>query len=362
MKQTVLNAIHKSLGAKMVPFAGFEMPVEYVGVTKEHINVREKVGIFDISHMGDIWVKGPQAFDFLQKITTNDVLKLSPGKAQYSCIPNGKGGIVDDLIIYKYEENKYFLVVNASNIDKDWAWINEQNTFNAILENASDKMSQVAVQGPKSTATLQKLTDIGLSTIPSFNFVTGTIAGMDNVIITATGYTGAGGFELYFMNNQAETIWNAVMKAGEEFGIVPIGLAARDTLRLEKGYCLYGNDIDDTTSPIEAGLSWITKFADYKNFIDKDLLKKQKEEGVSKKLVGFELIDRGIPRQHYEIKDAEGNIIGEVTSGTMSPMMQKGIGMGYIKTAFAEPGSEIYIQIRKNMIKASVVKLPIYKG
>lgn len=362
IKQTALYHIHKSLGAKMIPFAGFDMPVEYTGITHEHINVRENVGMFDISHMGDFWVKGNEALQLLQKVTTNDVSKLIPGMAQYTCLPNGKGGIVDDLIIYKYSENKYFLVVNASNIEKDWKWINQQNTFSAELENASDHMSQLAIQGPKATATLQKFTKINLQEIKPFHFVVGSIAGIDDVIIPATGYTGADGFELYFYNAQAETLWNAIMDAGKEFAIAPAGLAARDTLRLEMGYCLYGNDIDDTTSPIEAGLGWITKFSDDKDFIDKKLLLSQKEKGVKRKLIGFEMIDRGIPRQHYEIKNEKGMNIGEVTSGTMSPMMKKGIGMGYVKTEYASPENEIFIQIRKNLLKAKVVKFPIYKG
>lgn len=362
MKKTALYKIHRDLGAKIVSFAGYEMPVEYTGVTREHIAVRESIGIFDISHMGDFWVKGTEAEKLLQHITTNDVSKLIPGKAQYTCMPNGKGGIIDDLIIYQYEEDKYFLVVNASNIDKDWNWINQHNTFDAVLENASDNMSQIAVQGPNAIAALQNLTNIKLNEISPFNFRVGKIAGLENIIISATGYTGAGGFELYFYNSQAEAAWNAIMEAGKEFDIVPVGLAARDTLRLEMGYCLYGNDIDDNTSPIEAGLGWITKFIDGNEYIDKEFLYKQKETGVVKKLIGFTMIDRGIPRQHYEIKNNIGAVIGEVTSGTMSPMMKKGIGMGYVKTEYATPGTQIFLQIRNKILKAEVVKFPIYRG
>lgn len=362
MKTTQFTQKHIELGAKMVEFAGFNMPIEYFGINEEHINIRENVGVFDVSHMGEIWVKGENAYDFVQKVTSNDISVLNPGDAQYSCFPNDKGGIVDDLIVYYYEKNKYMLVVNASNIEKDWNWLVSQNTESAELENASDNISQLAVQGPNATKVLQKLTDIKLSEIEFYTFKTGKFAGDKDVIISATGYTGAGGFELYMYNNEALKIWNAVFEAGKEFDIKPAGLAARDTLRLEMGYCLYGNDINDTTSPIEAGLVWITKFNDKNNFINKENLLKQKEEGPSKRLRGFELIDRGIPRHGYEITDIEGNRIGEVTSGTMSPMLKKGIGMGYINKSHWAFENEIYIKVRKKLLKAKIVKLPFYKG
>jgi len=361
MKYTAFNEIHKKLGGRLVPFAGFEMPVEYSGINDEHITVREKLGIFDVSHMGEIWVKGPNAKAFVQKVTTNDVNLLFPGKIQYSCFPNGKGGIVDDLLVYFYEPTKYLLVVNASNTDKDFNWLVSQNTEGAILENASDRISQVAVQGPLAIKALQKLTSVDLSKMPYFTFVTDEFAGVGDVIISATGYTGAGGFELYFYNDVAAGIWEKIMKAGEEFGIKPIGLAARDTLRLEMGYCLYGNDINDTTSPLEAGLGWITKFNLENDFIDREFLEKQKAKGVQKKLIAFEMIDRGIPRQHYDIANHNGEIIGEVTSGTMSPMLKKGIGMAYVKSDFCKTGSEIFIRIREKDIKAIIVELPFFK-
>jgi aminomethyltransferase len=362
MKETAFIEFHKKFGAKLVPFAGYNMPVEYTGVTDEHLTVRNGVGVFDVSHMGEIWVKGSKAFDFVQKVTSNDVAKLEPGIAQYSCFPNGKGGIVDDLIVYYYENEKYLLVVNASNIEKDWNWLNEQNTEGVELENASDKTSQLAIQGPLATKVLQKLTDINLSEIKFYTFVTGQIAGVDNVIISATGYTGSGGFELYMYNSDADKIWNAIFEAGKDEGIKPIGLAARDTLRLEMGYCLYGNDIDDTTSPIEAGLGWITKFVDGNDFIDREILAKQKEEPIVRRLKAFELIDRGIPRKGYEIVDVDGNNIGIVTSGTMSPSMKKGIGMGYVKAGHLKIDTEIYIKIRNKNVKAKIIKLPFYKG
>lgn len=357
MQKTALNQIHKQAGAKMVEFAGFEMPIEYSGIKEEHMTVREAVGVFDVSHMGEIWVKGPKAQELVQRITTNDVSKLLIGQAQYSCFPNGKGGIVDDLLVYYYEPEKYLLVVNASNIQKDWNWIVANNTNGAELENASDRISQLAIQGPKATATLQKLTSIDLSKIKYYTFVTGSIAGVDDVIISATGYTGSGGFELYFRNEVAEQLWNAIFEAGAEFGIKPIGLAARDTLRLEMGFCLYGNDIDDTTSPIEAGLSWITKFNGH-HFIDKDFLWMQKQEGVDRKLRGFEMIDRGIPRHDYELTDQDGHPIGRVTSGTMSPVLNKGIGMAYIHKAYAAFGTEVYLNVRNKRLKARIVKTP----
>jgi aminomethyltransferase len=327
----------------------------------EHLQVRNAVGVFDVSHMGEFWVKGPNALALLQKTTTNDVSVLSPGKAQYTCFPNGKGGIVDDLIIYQVEPEKYMLVVNAANIVKDWKWINEQNTLNAELENTSDKISQLAVQGPDAIKVLQKITPVDLASLGSFTFVTGMIGGAGDVIIAATGYTGAGGFELYLHNEDALTVWDKVFDAGAAFGIQPVGLAARDTLRLEMGYCLYGNELDDTTSPIEAGLGWITKFVDGKDFIDREFLLQQKTRGVTRKLVGFEMIDRGIPRHLYPIMNENGIRVGVVTSGTMSPSMKAGIGMGYVQSDLARPGTEIYISIREKLIRARVVKMPFYK-
>ncbi len=356
MKTTPFTNIHIALGAKMHEFAGYNMPIEYSGITDEHITVRNAVGVFDVSHMGEFWVKGPNALAFLQKVTSNDVSILPIGKAQYSCFPNGKGGIVDDLLVYHFEENKYLLVVNASNIEKDWNWCVENNTEGAELENASDWMAQLAVQGPKATEMLQKLTSTDLSQIPYYSFAVGSFAGIDNVILSNTGYTGAGGFELYFYPEVGAKIWDALFATGAEYGIKPIGLGARDSLRLEKGFCLYGNDIDDTTSPIEAGLGWITKFVDGKNFIDRSLLEKQKAEGVTRKLVRFELKDRGIPRHGYEIVNEGGEKIGEVTSGIMLPDTKKGIGMGYVAASHSKPGSVIYIQIRANRIEAVVVK------
>ena len=360
MKNTALFHIHKKLGAKMVPFAGYNMPVQYEGVTLEHLCVRSGVGVFDVSHMGEFFVRGKGASNFIQKITSNDVNKLFDGKVQYSCFPNLDGGIVDDLLVYRIKEEVYMLVVNASNIEKDWNWINQFLTPDVELENKSDDISLLAVQGPKAAETLQSLTDIDLSNMSYYTFEKGTFAGVENVLVSATGYTGAGGFEIYFKNNVAEQIWNSVFEAGKDFDIKPIGLAARDTLRLEMGFCLYGNDIDDTTSPIEAGLSWITKFTN--NFNNSDALYKQKEEGVNRKLIGFELLERGIPRKDYEITDVYGNIIGRVTSGTQSPSLQKALGMGYIQKEFAKANTEIYIRVRKKILKAKVVKLPFYKG
>jgi len=357
MQITAFNQIHKQLGAKMAEFAGFEMPIEYSGIKDEHMTVRESVGVFDVSHMGEFWIKGPNALELVQRVTSNDVSKLTLGQAQYSCFPNGKGGIVDDLLVYYYEPEKYMLVVNAANIDKDWNWVVSQNTNGAILENASPSISQLAIQGPKACATLQKLTTINLSEIKYYTFVTGSIAGFDDVIISATGYTGSGGFELYFRNEIAEQMWKAIFEAGAEFGIKPIGLAARDTLRLEMGYCLYGNDIDDTTSPIEAGLCWITKFNGH-YFIDKDFLLMQSREGVKRKLRGFEMIDRGIPRHDYELTDKDGNIIGRVTSGTMSPVLNKGIGMAYVNKAYSAIGTEVFLNVRNKILKAKIVKMP----
>jgi len=359
MKDTALSAIHAALGAKMVPFAGYNMPVSYQGINIEHQTVREKVGVFDVSHMGEFFVTGPNALSLIQRVCSNDASKLEDGQAQYSCFPNQDGGVVDDLIVYRIAVEKWLLVVNASNIDKDWAWINLHNTMGASLENSSDHYSLLAIQGPKAIQAMQSLTQENLSAIKFYTFKMNTFAGVENVIISATGYTGSGGFEIYCKNTQVAKIWTKVLEAGADWGIQPIGLAARDTLRLEMGYCLYGNDIDDTTSPLEAGLGWITKFN--KDFINSESLKKQKEIGVSKTLVGFELSQRGIPRQGYAIVDAQGNSIGRVTSGTMSPSMGKGIGLGYVPVALKEVGSQIHIQIRNKIVPAMVVKLPFYK-
>ena len=356
MKNTALTDIHIKAGAKMVPFAGYNMPVQYVGINAEHETVRKAVGVFDVSHMGEFILKGEHAIDLIQKVSSNDATKLYDGKVQYSCLPNEEGGIVDDLLVYRIDEKTYMLVVNASNIEKDWNWISKFNTMGVDMKNISDRTSLLAVQGPKAADALQSLTDVPLATMEYYTFKKGKFAGVDNVLISATGYTGAGGFELYFDNEHAETIWNAIFKAGEPFGIKPIGLGARDTLRLEMGFCLYGNDIDDTTSPLEAGLGWVTKFN--KEFTNSAALQVQKQNGVSKKLIGFEMIDRGIPRHDYPIVDAEGAVIGKVTSGTQSPSLQKAIGMGYVKTEFAKEGTEIYISIRDNKIKAKVVKPP----
>lgn len=359
IKSTALTDVHIKLGAKMVPFAGYNMPVQYSGINTEHETVRNAVGVFDVSHMGEFILKGPDALDLIQRVTSNDASKLTDGKAQYSCFPNENGGIVDDLIVYRLDEKSYMLVVNASNIEKDWNWLQKFNTKNVEMHNISDKTSLLAIQGPKASATLQKLTDVNLADIPYYSFARGVVAGCSNVIISNTGYTGAGGFEIYFENAHAEKLWNEVFKAGEGFGIKPAGLGSRDTLRLEMGFCLYGNDIDDTTSPLEAGLGWITKFT--KEFTNSANLLAQKEQGIKRKLVGFEMIDKGIPRHHYEIKDAEGKKIGIVTSGTQSPTLQKAIGMGYVAKEMAAEGSEIYISIRDKALKAKVVKLPFIK-
>jgi len=361
MKNIALNDIHVSLGGKMVPFAGYNMPVQYEGVKVEHQTVREAVGVFDVSHMGEFLISGPNALNLIQKISSNDASTLTIGRAQYSCMPNGKGGIVDDLIIYKIKEEEYLLVVNASNIEKDWDWISSHNSFDASMRNLSDDYSLLAIQGPKAVEAMQSLTSIDLSAIKYYHFEVADFAGIENVIISATGYTGSGGFEIYCKNTEVEQVWNRVFEAGADFGIKPIGLAARDTLRLEMGFCLYGNDISDTTSPLEAGLGWITKLKKEADFIDKDFLTKQKEEGVSRKLVAFELIDRGIPRHDYNINDADGNKIGIVTSGTMAPSLGKAIGLGYVTTEHATIDSEIFIEIRNKGIKAKVVKLPFYK-
>ena len=358
MKVTAFNEIHKKAGAKMVEFAGYEMPIEYTGIIDEHNTVRNAVGVFDVSHMGEFWVKGPNALELVKKLTSNDPATLVPGQAQYACFPNGKGGIVDDLLVYYYQPEKYMLVVNAANIEKDWNWVVSNNNVGAELENASDRISQLAIQGPKALATLQKLTDINLSDIKFYTFVTGKMAGVEDVIISATGYTGAGGFELYFRNEVAEKIWNAIFEAGAEFGIKPIGLAARDTLRLEMGYCLYGNDIDDTTSPIEAGLGWITKFNNGRKFIDREFLMMQKTEGVTRQLRGFVMLEKAIPRHGYELLNSEGNVIGQVTSGTMSPTLNKGIGLGYIAKEYSAFGTQVFVKIRNKSVPAEVVRVP----
>ena len=360
MKEIALSEKHRELNAKMVPFAGFNMPVSYEGVNVEHETVRKDLGIFDVSHMGEFLISGENALELIQKISSNDASKLVDGKAQYSCMPNDEGGIVDDLIIYRIDAEKYLLVVNASNIEKDWNWIAHHNTMDATMRDMSDGMSLLAIQGPKASEAMQSLTDIDLANMKFYTFEVGTFADVEKVIVSATGYTGSGGFEIYFKNEDAEKIWDAVMEAGKDFGIKPIGLAARDTLRLEMGYCLYGNDIDDSTSPIEAGLGWITKFT--KDFINSEELKEQKENGPKRKLVAFELDERGIPRQGYDIVDEDGKKIGVVTSGTMSPSLEKGIGMGYVPTEIAGVGNKISIQIRKKTVSATQVKLPFYKG
>ena len=360
MKNIALSQIHKALGAKMIPFAGFNMPVQYEGVTAEHINVRENVGVFDVSHMGEFIIRGEGAFELVQKVTSNDVSNLVDGKVQYSCLPNGKGGIVDDLLVYRMDEQTYFLVVNASNIDKDWDWISSHNTKGVEMLNISEDTSLLAVQGPKAAKALQNLTEMNISEMKYYTFQKGTFAGKNNVLISTTGYTGAGGFEIYFKNEDAEDIWNAVFEAGKDFNITPVGLAARDTLRLEMGFCLYGNDIDDTTSPLEAGLGWITKLTN--DFVDSDFLKQQKQEGVKRRLIGFELLDRGVPRHGYDVLNAQGDKIGVVTSGTMSPSLKKAIGLAYVPINMKAEGTDIYIAVRKKQLKAKVVSLPFYKG
>lgn len=344
----------------MVPFAGYNMPVSYSGIKLEHQAVRQAVGMFDVSHMGEFLLKGPHALDLIQYVTSNDASKLTPGKVQYSCMPNGQGGIVDDLLVYCISDDKYLLVVNASNIEKDWNWISKHNEWGVEMEDMSENLSLLAVQGPKAAEALQALTSVALDQIAYYNFVSGPFAGIDDVIISATGYTGAGGFELYLPNNAAPKVWEKIMQAGAAYGIQPCGLGCRDTLRLEMGFCLYGNDINDTTSPLEAGLGWITKFS--KEFIDAEYLKKQKADGLSRKLVAFEMVDRGIPRQHYAIKNAAGEVLGEVTSGSESPSTGKFIGMGYVPVASSSLGSEIFIDIRDRLMKAVVVALPFYKA
>ena len=360
MKKTALYEIHKALGAKLVPFAGYQMPVQYEGVNAEHLTVRKGVGVFDVSHMGEFLIEGPNALALIQSVASNDASILSIGKAQYSCLPNNKGGIVDDLIIYRLEENAYLLVVNASNIEKDWQWISANNDVGAKMTNISDDYSLLAIQGPMAIEAMQILTSVDLKALKFYHFEISDFAGIQNVIISATGYTGSGGFEIYCKNTDVEQLWNQVFEAGAKYGIKPIGLAARDTLRLEMGYCLYGNDINETTSPIEAGLGWITKFT--KSFTNDYALSQQKANGVTRKLVGFELKDRGIPRQSYPIVDSNAVVIGSVTSGTMSPSLNKGIGMGYVRSEFSEVGTEIGIKIRKKIVLAKVIKLPFYKG
>lgn len=359
MKNTALTHLHESLGAKMLPFAGYNMPILYEGVNAEHETVRNGVGVFDVSHMGEFLLTGDNALALIQKVTSNDASTLTIGRAQYSCLPNNDGGIVDDLIVYRMKENQYLLVVNASNIDKDWEWISSHNDLGVEMRNLSDDYSLLAIQGPKAVEAMQSLTSVDLSAIAYYHFEVGDFAGFENVIISATGYTGSGGFEIYCKNDQVETIWNKAFEAGAAFGIKPIGLAARDTLRLEMGFCLYGNDINDTTSPLEAGLGWITKFT--KDFVNSENLKKQKEAGVTRKLVGFEMQERSVPRHDYEIVDAAGTVIGVVTSGTMSPTLGIGIGLGYVTVAHSAIDSDIYIRIRKNDVAAKVVKLPFYK-
>ncbi len=359
LKSTSLHAVHRKLGAKMVPFAGFDMPVLYENLIKEHHTVRERVGVFDVSHMGEVWVEGDKAYDFVEYLTSNDVASLTDGKVQYSCMPNSEGGIVDDLLVYRFNSKKYLLVINASNIEKDLSWMHKVNAdFGASITNASDEYSLLAVQGPKAIDVVRKLTNTEVDNIPYYSFEEGSIADV-NAIISNTGYTGSGGFELYISNEDAEKVWNALFEAGKEFEIAPCGLGARDTLRLEKGFCLYGNDINDTTSPIEAGLSWITKFN--QPFVHSEYHQQLKADKSNRKLAAFVLVDRGIPRQHYPICDDEGNKIGEVTSGTMSPSLGKAIGLGYVPRELAKSGSEIYIEVRGKLLKAEVTKLPFLK-
>ena len=360
LKLIPLNDLHIKLGGKMVPFAGYNMPVRYSSDIEEHMAVRKSVGVFDVSHMGEFTVKGPNALDLIQRVTSNDASKLLDGQAQYSSLPNETGGIVDDLIVYKIKRDDYLIVVNASNIEKDWNWISKFNTKGAAMKNVSDDICLFAVQGPKALEVLQKLTRTDLKSIKYYHFEIGELAGIQNVIISNTGYTGAGGFEIYVNNQNAEKIWNAIFEAGKEFNIKPIGLGARDTLRLEMGFCLYGNDIDDTTSPIEAGLGWITKFS--KDFTNSSNLKKQKEEGVKRKLVGFKMVDKGIPRHDYQIKDAQGNVIGKVTSGSMSPVLGVGVGLGYVNAGHANAGTDIFIDVRGKLLKGQVSKLPLIQN
>ena len=357
LKQTPLTQIHLDSGARMVEFAGYNMPIRYSSVVEEHMNVREKVGIFDVSHMGEFLISGPQALELIQKTTSNDAAALSIGQAQYSCIPNENGGIVDDLLIYRIDKNRYVAVVNASNIEKDWNWFNQYNTMNAQLENVSDSTALLAVQGPLATQALQALTSVDLSAINFYRFTIGRFADIDEVIISATGYTGSGGFELYVPAEHAPKVWKAIIEAGAEYGIKPVGLGARDTLRLEKGYCLYGNDINDSTSPLEAGLGWITKFT--KEFVGAEILQAQKEKGIINKLVGFVMVERGIPRKDYRIVDSQGNPIGVVTSGSQSPCLEKGIGLGYVPKNMSTVDTEIFIEIRNKPVKATIKKIPL---
>jgi aminomethyltransferase len=357
LKYIPLNDLHVRLGGKMVPFAGYNMPVRYSSDIEEHMTVRNGVGVFDVSHMGEFTIKGPNALDLIQRVTSNDASKLVDGQIQYSCLPNEQGGIVDDITVYKVKDNDYLVVVNASNIDKDWNWISKFNTKNAEMKNISDDICLFAVQGPKATPTLQKITKTDLTSIKYYHFAIGELGGVPNVLTANMGYTGAGGFEVYVNKAHAEKLWNAIFEAGKEFDVKPIGLGARDTLRLEMGFCLYGNDIDDTTSPLEAGLGWITKFT--KDFTNSDNLKKQKEAGVKKKLVGFKMMEKGIPRHDYQLKDAQGNVIGKVTSGTMSPMLNVGIGLAYVTTENSNPGADIFVDVRGKALKAQVSKLPL---
>ena len=358
IKKVPLNDLHEELGAKMIPFAGYNMPVRYSSDKEEHLTVRNGVGVFDVSHMGEFILKGPEALSLIQWVSSNDASKLVDGQAQYSCLPNDQGGIVDDLLVYKLKDEEYMLVVNASNIEKDWNWIRSQNRWGVEMENISDEIVLLAVQGPKAVATLQKLTESDLNEVKFYTFLKGTLAGKE-MIISATGYTGSGGFELYINKEDAEVVWNKVFEAGEEFEIKPIGLGARDTLRLEKGFCLYGNDITEQTSPVEAGLGWVTKFT--KEFVNSESLSQQKAEGIDRKLVGFQMIDRGIPRQGYELTDANGEVIGEVTSGTMAPSLNVGIGLGYVTKSLSVPGTEIFVKIRNKSLRAGVVKPPFLK-
>jgi len=362
MKTTAFKDTHIAMGGKMVPFAGFYMPVQFDGIIAEHQKVRNSVGVFDVSHMGEFWVRGPQAFKLVQYLTSNDVAALYDGKVQYSCYPNHEGGIVDDLLVYKFGDEEYLLVVNASNIEKDWNWVNENNKFGASLTNASDETAQLAVQGPKALEAMQKLTNTTITDMEYYTFKVVTFAGVENVLLSTTGYTGSGGCEIYMKNEDAVKIYKAVLEAGEEFDIRPIGLGARDTLRLESGFCLYGNDIDDTTSPIEAGLGWITKFVDGNDFINRAYHENLKNNGVEKRLKGFELIDKGVPRHGYEVCDAEGNVIGNVTSGTMSPMLHKGVGLAYVAKGFTKLDTEIFIKVRNKLLKAKIVRIPFFKG
>jgi len=362
MKKTALNDMHRQMGGKLIEFVGFDMPVQFEGINAEHETVRNKLGVFDVSHMGEFWIEGENAFRLAQRVSTNDIDALSDGKVQYSCFPNGKGGIVDDFLCYRFSAKKYLVVVNASNIDKDWANIVKHNKFDTQIRNASDEVSQLAIQGPLALKAMQKLTSEIIEDMEYYTFKVLEFAGVKDVIFSTTGYTGSGGCEIYFPNAEAEKIYKSVLEAGEEFGIKPIGLGARDTLRLESGFCLYGNDIDDSTSPIAAGLGWITKFVDGNEFIDRELFADQKENGVPRRLKGFVMEDRAIPRQHYEVADADGNIIGEVTSGTMSPMIKKGIGMAYLDKPYWKEGSEIFIKVRKKLAKAIVKRPPFYKS